>query len=528
MSKLNNHKVLSFRNFDKIDGTTSVVYELAWPVEVVECYANKVTDGALNALAEATLELFNVTEMSKKKVAELLMISDQVVSAIIKELEDKNYYDSKEKKITEEGKKYLADYEVGEYLEERVFGNMFISKMNGEVLPYFYEGQLPWERKNDSVLYFSYNKENKISDNKDLDLADKINRAYHKFADINRKSLAEISGNSKSDLEFYEEEMYELNFNEVEDLAEKKLDKNIDNARVKILDTERREAYIRTRLIVKKANPKQFIVESPFNINVTSWYSESFHRMREDNQHIYSNDGNEITLDLFCQDIIDMFYVKFPELKENDFEQYVKYQFPNMLSVKASNTFINKYNEVFNLNLLCNRNEVKRHTVITESAKAIELLLNNYIAEVDKKSISEKYIALAKSRAGVEEIFLSFEIKNCVAKSAELKAFKNRGNFVRRYSMINSFMNNWNGKSIKEKYFFLIIEAYLIESSKFRQLLLEEGNEIIDMFDFINSKRNKYGAHNDGIRLVEISDDDFEKYKDYFIKTTRLLIDYID
>ena len=76
MSKYHNSKrILSFRNFEKLDADAYVTYDLAWPVEIVECYANKVADDVLDGLAEAVLGLLNIPETSPKKAACLLHVS---------------------------------------------------------------------------------------------------------------------------------------------------------------------------------------------------------------------------------------------------------------------------------------------------------------------------------------------------------------------------------------------------------------------------------------------------------------------
>ena len=113
MSKLFDTKVLSFRRFERADAETEVTYDIAWPVEVIECYANKVTDGELDALAETVLELLTVPEMSYRKIASLLMVSEEVVKRILASLEGKGYYE--EKKVTEKGKEYNYDVYVREY-----------------------------------------------------------------------------------------------------------------------------------------------------------------------------------------------------------------------------------------------------------------------------------------------------------------------------------------------------------------------------------------------------------------------------
>ncbi len=48
------------------------------------------------------------------------------------------------------------------------------------------------------------------------------------------------------------------------------------------------------------------------------------------------------------------------------------------------------------------------------------------------------------------------------------------------------------------------------------------------MLDYINDKRNKYGAHNEGTKPKEISPSDYREYQDNFKKITVLLVNYMD
>ena len=162
MSKFNmNKKVFSFRQFDRLDGDVYTTYDIAWPVEVIECLANKVSDGLLNALAEAVLELLTVPEMNNKKIAQLLDVSIEVIDEITKELGkgEHPYYDRNKKEVTEYGLTYIQKKDAGEFLEEKVFGNMFVSRVNGEVFPFFREGKLPWGREFADILYLSFDGE---------------------------------------------------------------------------------------------------------------------------------------------------------------------------------------------------------------------------------------------------------------------------------------------------------------------------------------------------------------------------------
>ena len=171
---------------------------------MIECYANKVTDGELDALAETVLELLTVPEMSYRRIASLLMVSEEVVKRILAGLEEKGYYE--EKKVTDKGKEYLQNKEVGEFTTEKVFGNMFISMMDGEVLPYFYPGKLPWASRKDDIYLLSYDGDLDSvvgKDKKDLNLIDKVNRAYHRYGKINKMSQDRRRDSSKREIEFY-------------------------------------------------------------------------------------------------------------------------------------------------------------------------------------------------------------------------------------------------------------------------------------------------------------------------------------
>lgn len=531
MSKFhNNKKILSFRQFDKLDGNSYIIYEFAWPVEVIECYANKVSDGVLDALAETTLELLNIPEMSRKKIAEYLLVEIEVINKIVVDLATKGYYDKKNKVLTEQGKEYLIKRETGEFQEEKVFGNMFVSRIDGEVFPYFHEGKLPWARELQDVLYLSYDGENPSFLTSDkADILERVNSSFHMYGQITRSSKEKKRDfKDRQIIEFIQEELRDRSFDEEETLAEIEETRNLKNARIKILNTPAREAYIRCRFCVSKAAPEKFMVDPPFPVNITSWYSECFHRMQTNNELIYVDNDDETGLLYFCENITKQFYVDFPEMQSTNFEQFVKIQFPKMLSCSISSVCLDKYKEVFNYNLLCNQSKIKRHTVITESAKAIELILNNYIHKTNKVEIIEKYKSTIRTVSDMQDIMTQFEIED--SSGAYVESIKSeRGRIIHNQSIMTHFYRkDKDGHSIIEKYFFLIVEAYFNEQSKFRRLLLKEGNDFIKQMDFVNEKRNKFGAHNDGIRPPEISDEDYDTFKEYYKGITRILLDYID
>ena len=532
MSKFYNSKrILSFRNFEKLDADAFITYDLAWPVEIVECYANKVADDILDGLAEAVLGLLSIPETTSRKAAQLLRVSDEVIANIVKQLQTRRFIDVSKNRIslTEEGKKYLSDKETEEFQEEKVFGNMFVSRINGEVFPYFHEGKLPWPREFDEICYLSYDADEPSSlKDKYTDILDRINRSFHRYGRITKSSREHEKGYSDSyEIDFIEEELRDQAFDdEPETMADKEAAKVLKNSRIKLLSTPPTEAYVRARLVVSKADPKKFQIESPYPMNITSWYSDCFHRMREANELIYDEQDKEIGLDFFCENITSQFYVKYPEMQRTDFEQFVKIRYPKMFSCSISEACLEKYREIFRYNLLCERKEVSGNVVVTESAKALELILNSYIKQTRKEDVVNKYWSVIQYVPDVNDMMDAFDIKDCTAKQTEINRAKH-GSIRPQVSLMNNF-KRISGKSIMEKYYFLIADAYFNESSHFRNLLIKEGDSIIKMLDYVGLKRNRFGAHNDGDRVAVISKKDFKVFQEYFTKTTRVLLEYLD
>lgn len=479
MSKFkNNQRVMSFRNFDKLDGDIYATYDIAWLVEAVECYANKVADGLLDALAEAVLELLDVKEMTPERIASLLWVSDEIVSKIIKTLGkmEHPFYDEKKKCVTQAGIDYIEKKDAGEFLEEKVFGYMFVSRIDGEVFPYFMEGKFPWPIKQNEMPCLSFDeKKPNLLHGERAELLDRINRSFHRYGRI-AKASKEFE-HTKEDwemIEFIQEELHDQSYRKEEILVDIEAEKKLSNARIKLLDTDSTDIYVRCRLHVSRANPKKYVVDSPFPENNTSWYSECFHRMIVNSERIYI-DGEEKELNEFCESITQQFYVDFPEMQSQDFEYYVKIQFPRMLSCSISVPCMDKYREAFRYRFLCDEHRVKRGVVITEATKALELILNNYVARTKKEEIVRKYRDTIKVKTEIADMLNRFGIHSCSALRSETKKLDDYGRVNFRQSIMSHFK----------------------------------------------------GCHM-GSTVAEVSDAEFQKFYDYFVKSTRILLDYID
>ena len=417
MAKLmSTQKVISFRNFDKLDGDTYTVQEFAWPVKVLECQASKVADRKLDILEEAILELLSVPEMTLKNIAKYLNIGDEVVSAIVvNSLVRKNLYDLQKHSLTDVGKEYLQMKNADVFTEEKVFGNVFVSMVDGEVFPFFYEGKLPWGRYQPDMKYLSYDDENSPDYLEDRNaLLEKVNRAFHQYGRIYRHSdnLSD-EGYDKNTIQFIEEELVEADYDEQEPetLADVETSLNLKNARIKLLKTKAQEAYILFRVVVSKAAPEKIIIESPFDMNITKWYVDCFNRMRKNNEAIYIDGDETKLLESFCQNITDTFYVEFPELLDNNPEQAIRMMYPLMQSCSISKVLTPAYKEIMNYQNLYKNSSIKARSVITEEAIAIELFLNNYIKNrADVAKTISKYENTVKYKPDLLDIFSFFGI----------------------------------------------------------------------------------------------------------------------
>ena len=214
-------------------------------------------------------------------------------------------------------------------------------------------------------------------------------------------------------------------------------------------------------------------------------------------------------------------------MQSKDFEHYIKAQFPKMLSCSISSECMDKYREVFNLRNLCDEHQVKRNVIVTEGTKALELILNNYVAKTRKDEIIRKYRDNIQTETEIEDMLDHFGITDCTALRKE-KRNLDYGRVNMNRSIMSNFRGYRMGSTVIEKYYYLIAEATFNEHSRFRRLLIKEGTDIIDYIDFINQMRNSYGGHNDGTRVVEVSVADYQQFYDYFVRSTKILLDYID
>lgn len=508
MNHLPNKELYTFKYFEKID-EESKCFDLAWPVEVIECYANKISDEELNSLALAVLKLLAESSFSSKRISNLLHVGEIIINDIFSELETKEFYNKETKEVTNKGKDYISGHKNIDFSKDEIFGNIFMSKVDGEILPFFYAGKLPegYYYKSDDLVYLNF--KNNFQSKNIENLSDRINHAYHDYKLIYRNSV-----HNEDEEDF-------------RDPTEKQIQSEIElkKARIQTLNTERKTLYLKTRIVVKKYAPETFIVESPFMNNETTWFNLSFNRYVSDNISVTYKD-KEMSLPEWTKNISSLFYIEFPELQKSNFEQWCKVHFP-YLSLSSGDKMINslpsKFKEVFRLDNLYSTGDISKRSVINEYSTTIEQILNCYIMKTDRNTVVNKYITNAYNKYKSQTILKTYGIYKAKAYG-KINFYKDRDTGNLQENVISSFIDDNNcGRSITEKYYYLIIDYYFQKNTPFGKLLSYRNNDkynnkysLIEALDNLQDTRNQYGSHSSGPIPPEMPDSGFNEFRNLF------------
>ena len=576
MNLLKSDIVFSFTDFNKQILSQNVynVVEFAWPVKAWECIANKIENVELDALALTILELLNLQYLSLKQIAEDLGISEDLLVTIIdKELVSKKYCEQDRStcsnyKTTEKGINYLNGIIERESSDEKIFGYMFQSLIDGDFFPLFFEGKLPDPWRNREELYYldSDIKQDELFKNTP-ELISKLSRAYRRYGYVYHKSIeaqksrdisetiAEIkfvdNDDDIQDLDFdYEDESaedlsYEAKINDKK--AIKQYLKNLKNTRIKLLKTKPKDIYIIFRLYSLKDEPDNFQVVSPFDQNLTKWYTDVFARMRRNENVLfgqcqYGDMKLTETLSSYCKSITNQMYIDIPELKELNPEEYLERTYPELNSCSIKDALKKSYLKLVRQQIFYQNGNDTASDIIMNVYRTLELILNNYINKLDKKKIVDAYFYYVSFETDIDSIKNYFGIKeeisacnteknllNSENKKQNDNSKKQRNNFksFKRNSLMNNFKNDRFGNSLREKYYFLMYAAYLDDKSNFAKALRED-NTIIKKIDDINYKRNSYAGHNDGFDVKKVSKELLLKILDDFKVLSKVLVTNFD
>lgn len=519
------NRLIICRKFDNYDDGQRVI-ELAIPVEICECSAHKISEKSLDPLAEAILGLISIGISSDAEIAKVLNIGIDLIKLIKKSiLLNHLYLENDCKRITEAGKQYLHKGEGSEYQTEKVFGNMFVSLADREVMPYFLEGKIPSNRflPNDICKIMS-NDEDKLVIQDLTKWSPKFIKAYKLYAKINRYS----DDDSKNEIEFAEDEFHDVLYHDVKEkdesivtFAESESEKNSaseDNL-IKLLNTTHKQIYLKTKLIFKRENPETFVVVSPFEKNTTSWFTKRIMWLKENNVKVICENNKEILLKDLLDDITQEFFIEFPELQEGNFDYWLSMEHPNLKRIKCRDNLINSFKELFNLNnLYDNGKQVGESMVIMRAYVLLETIFNNYIYLIPNRRLMLDKCSIIYSGANrAKEIFNKFGIENCAAARG-----KKLDNLL--MNLLN-FSDRRVGDSIIDRYFFLTLEAYFIGLNPFKNILDMYGSSLTDKLDYIFIIRSKYGAHNDEIIEKNVPIEEFTKFRKEVKEVLRILID---
>ena len=518
-------RVLVLRQFDKYDENSHIVIEIGWPVEIYECSANKVAERELDALAEAILKLVEIGYDSDKEIADVLHIDPDLVKNIKTHILQPHDYISKDfKEITPSGKEYLQKGISHDSQSEKVFGQMFVSIPDQEIMPYFFEEKLPASRSaKDIVKIISLKDGHPIKDGAPIyslgNYADKFMRSYIKYCRISKHSEDE----EVNEIEFIQDEFNEVSYEDVGDeneacttLADIEKEKQRHCNFIKILETARRKIFLKTKIVVNRESPEIFTVLSPFEKNRTNWFTKRLPWMRENNIKVLTENGTQKSLDALLNDVTQEFYIEFPELQSANFDYYININYPNFKKIKCQHYLMESFRGLYNLtNLYNNGKQVEATAVIMKSQKLLETILNNYISLIDDTGrIGNSFRNLVGNDSlRVKGIFSKYGISDC----AVIRNDKWR-------ESIKNLSYRKFGSSILDRYFLLTLEAYFYGLNPFKKILLADGAEFICKLDELNRSRNKYGAHSDDVKEKEVSDTDFKKFESLFHEVVQALI----
>ena len=522
------------------------VFEIALPVAIFECSANQKVDSAIDSLAKATLKFLKLGVENNDELAKLLNVTPDMIKRVkTQKLAPLGFIDENSR-VTENGVKCLEDKLEDAFQEDTVYGNMFVNLIDGEIMPYFWEGKLPFAKE---LSDFEYPAIHRISTTNLADINNPylphFTEAYKKFHKIKDYCKPQMSDVLESELEEPSEfdmltgsfddviftefnddaERTDIDFDEPKTLADVYEEEKSEKTYVKIFKSTQKLLYIYTQLIVSRNRPEDFIILSPFDNNVTTWYAKRipFMKLAANNVtigRIGDKDG-ELFGD-FMSEITQEFLIEFPELADSSYSFFAKSHFPNLANLNATdrkilNEVLKDYYNSYVLN--CN-DKNSPNAVIGQMGLALETILGIFRGKIkDIRRVCENSLLTPYDDLTYQEIFQRYNIVGCkghlVAEncSAKLKGWARNNTLFRG--------------SPTEKYCFLVLEGY-IHSAKptaFIKVLKTHGRDFTDRLDNVISVRNKYTSHNDRIGAIEIiSNTDFEKAKDDFVFVINALI----
>lgn len=530
------------------------VFDVALPVAVYECSANQKTDSIIDSLAKTVLKFIKFGINDNSELGKLLCMTPDMVKRVkTQKLEPLGFIDEKSK-ITEEGEKCLNDDLEDSYQEERIYGNMFVSLVDGEIMPFFWEGSLPFAN---GLSVFDYPNVFKVGSNNLVDVADlylpnftEAYKKHHQIREFSRPQMEYTDDDTSespysSPQETDEFDMLSSGFDDVlfsdinnssdydgedDDEEYRTYDDVVQEEKesreyVKVFNSTKKLLYVYTKMVVNRNNPEDFIILSPFPDNITTWYAKRIPFMQLDANNITISSlqtNNTVLFGDFTKDITQEFLIQYPELADSNFEFYAKSHFPNLAHLKTADKNLLKdvLKKYYNSYVLNSNGKNSSNEVITLMGLALETILNVFVSKINNRaSVCNNYILVPYDKITYQDIFQRFGIADCSGHAVS----SNLAQKLRSWGKNNSRIKG----SPTEKYCFLILEGY-IHSAKptpFIKIIKKYGKDFIEKLDNVIEMRNKYTSHNDNIGGVEtITKDSFNTTKDNFVYVMSAMI----
>lgn len=516
--------ILLVRKYNEIDKQKYVMIPIAWPVRVLECAASKKRCNQLNCLQEALLKFIAHGVRADGEIAQLLQISEDLVQKLKSELFENGFIDDKYEKLTEQGNGYLKKNNKKEFSDtDSIYGHMFMSLFDGDVMPYFLKGQLPL-RSNVSfecIKLFAENSSSYQINVESNQFSRVLIKAYKESINAEEFSRRNRQTNEHESLKILSQDVHYENVDDnsqVKTLADVEQEKIIDNAKVILLNKQGQDLYVKAWLVMDKKNPDDMQLVSPFPDNVTIWYNKKFVTLAQQANNIqYFAEGGKESFAEFIEGKRQGIIVNMPNIEH--FNYFLDGFYP---SLNTSGELYKKIGPALEEYYAYYSEDNGGTGVIGVGARLIETLLNIFVGQIrDRKPIvrteifsdinshsnNKKKDIRKDNEDVVERIFLKFGIKKCRSQRSGITFIHKM-----RHRQYGWDKTQIVGSSIEARIFFLVLEAFLKGESSFKSVLENEAQKFMDAIDDIYDMRNNLSSHNASESYEIATQEQLEKF----------------
>jgi hypothetical protein len=514
---------LQIRNYKEYDDDQYLVLDIAWPVELFECSANARIQKELDCLAESVLRFMELGIWQNALIAKALFVSSDLIQSIKQQLFEKEFICEDMQQLSDMGKNYFIRTDEIMYSKKMTFGYMAMSLFDGSIMPYFSKGKLPLLGgfpEGIAKIVLPYDDESErdfispISGKNEVRFTEAY-RNFCKIVDTSRDIASheewEYVASHHSNVSC--EDAYDDS--QVKTIAYTLREDDISSSEVNILKKEGLRIYILLKLVINRYNTSNMQFLSPFPENITTtWYNRKLAYFMEKHNHIEVNvNGEYIPFPEYIDRQIQQVIIEIPEVQSDDYESCIKMNYPMLnLAPRLKNNIESLLIEYYTCVQLYKEETIGGMNIIMVGAKLIETLLNNFIHLIhDRHMIVNTRIFGYEpyDLSQIDTIFNRLSITECFAKNLATGLLREMTDRQRGWAGTRRV-----GNTITARYFFLILEGFIIGKNPFNKVLKDNAQAIVYALDSISDIRNKEGAHNDKEYYKSISPgsiDDFMK-----------------